>query len=591
MVLAGCGGGGDDGDPPGRNASVSIDARTVSRTVTLGDPGPVEVLTLTISDGPPEGLYAGAAHTANGLSTMSIEPATETTARVQLVFKNGWSLAAGSYTDTVEIAVCRDEQCADHVRGSPLIVTTTYTVDSGGAVSIDRTSVELTLPNSQTAAATESLTITLAGTAPANPLHVRPTTTGYGVNWIDVTSVSASATRVDLQFGAPSDRAPGVYTDSITLQVCYDYDCIHEVAGSPFLVTTSYTVTSDALPEPGVTPLTVSSRTGLPHDVVDAKFSGALNAVIMVSSWPHNALYVVDAATGVEKQVPLSRTPTRVALSPDGTQAAVGHDARVSHVDLMSVGVSGSAAPAVLNVSAPVGDLVLDGRGKIHVFPAADQWVDVHSIDIATNTETLSALAYSGARVALHPDGDHVYAADTAISPDDIENFDISSGQAVSLGDSPYHGDYAFCGNLWFSEDGATIYTACGNTFRSSTIRSQDMLYTGAMTLSRATYRFVIMSLSHSAAANEIVLVEQTQYECRLDAYMLDSCASHFNTYESDSLSQTAKLSIPPVAVSGASYVQLGLFVFHRNDGAKVLVSRLLGMADPNSEFYLSVVP
>ena len=37
------------------------------------------------------------------------------------------------------------------------------------------------------------------------------------------------------------------------------------------------------------------------------------------------------------------------------------------------------------------------------------------------------------------------------------------------------------CGNLWFSEDGRRIFTACGNVFRSATSKAEDMTYNGKM--------------------------------------------------------------------------------------------------------------
>jgi chitinase len=299
---------------------------------------------------------------------------------------------------------------------------------------------------------------------------------------------------------------------------------------------------------------------------------------------------VYNAATGLEHELALTRAPTRVSISPDGTRAAVGHDALVSYVDLTTVGTVGAAAPTLLNVPAVVGDLVLDGRGHVFVFPANGNW-DMHSIDIATNTQTTRyGPLYAGTRAALHPSGSKIYTANNGLSPDDIQNLDISSGQAVLVRDSPYHGDYEMCGNLWISDDGQRIYTACGRTFSTATVASQDMLYSGAMLLSTANYGYRIASLSEWAAGHEIALVENDRYACDL-VPSTGPCWSHLNFYNSDTLNLVSRYSLAPINVSGTHYGQRGRFVFHRPGGSKLLVSETDGVPDRAARYYVSVLP
>lgn len=588
VLVAGCGGGGDDA-----TTRVTVDSTSISVSATPTDPAPYRTLTLSVSQPPAAGLYHGEDFSTRGLESVNLLPTSNASAQLQLAFKPAAALADGVYIDTVLIAVCSDNRCAHHVAGSPMTVTTRYTVSGGSAnsVTIDRSAISVTASTGGPAFLNESLLLTRVGATPALPLAVQVSATGTAVATLSTVAVSDTQTRVDVGLVQPAQKPAGTYNDTVTIRVCYDSGCLRDVVGSPISVPISYTVVVGAVPEPGITPLTVSSRLALPHNVVDAKFSNALNAIVMVSSWPQNALYVYSAASGTEKVVGLAKVPTAVSVSPDGTHAAVGHDALVSHVDLTTAGDVGAAAPTRLNVSAIVGDLVLDGRGRVFVYPASDQWVYVHSIDIATNTETLQwGPTYAGTRVALHPSGNNIYGANNGLSPDDIENYDISSGQAVRLRDSPYHGDYPMCGKLWISDSGATVFTACGKTFSASTVAAQDMVYSGSMTLSSALYGFRIQSLSESTATREIALIENARYECDL-VPTATSCLSHLNLYDSDLLGQSARYSITPLNIAGTSYVQRGLFVFHRNGGGKLLLSRLDGVTDPTAEYYLSVLP
>lgn len=416
-----------------------------------------------------------------------------------------------------------------------------------------------------------------------------------GLLTAELNSSGGNTASVSVYLRAPSSLTPGTYNDTLQISVCLDDRCLRPVKGSPAAVRVNYTVLAATAPggagggitpEPNLPPLALSAQLPLPHDVIDAEFSRALNAVVMVTTYPEPLLVVRDATTGVVRQARLPKPPKALSISPDGQSAAVGHDALVSHFGLADL----TLAPKMLNVSANVGDLVLDGRGRVHVFPASDQWVSVHSIDVATNTEQLRYGPRAGTRVRLHPNGSSVYGANNGLSPDDLEHYDISGGVGARLRDSPYHGDHPICGNLWLSEDGNTIYTACGRAFRASLDANQDMRYAGTLGLSSSTtFGFRVQSLSQSAARREIALLEEPWYECNIGGG--SGCVSHLNVYESDFLSRSAVYSLQPVLVAGATYRQRGLFVFHRNDGVRVLISRLDGMPNPATEFLFGLAP
>jgi hypothetical protein len=344
--------------------------------------------------------------------------------------------------------------------------------------------------------------------------------------------------------------------------------------------------------EAGLTAAPLTEIEAVPHDIVDAEYSAALDAIVMVSSYPAHALSVHDLATRTERSIALVKTPTAVSVGPDGLTAAVGHDALVTVVDLTPG--AGAAAPKLLDASIDVVDVVMAGNGYAYAFPRVDQWASIHSLHVATNTETRSSYAaiYAGTLARLHPSGTKMYGANNGLSPSDIERYSMTGGIAQRAYDSPYHGDYAMCGNLWFSESGANIYTACGNTFRSSDVQAQDMVYAGALQLSSSQYYgYRVLSASDSAEAQQVALIEQDWYECGPygDAA---NCFSHVNLYGNQFLTRTARYSLSPFTVGGNTYPQRGLFVFHSADGSRrYVVSRLFGMPNPYAEFYISRLP
>ena len=599
LLAAGCGGGGggsggDDSPlppPASSETTLSVGSRSVSVAADYGDPAPSSAVHLGVTNPPASGLYAGAVLTGDVVAYVDFIARTPTEADLVVNLRSPVDLPVGTSNGTVTVHVCYDDQCAREVRGSPVTIDVSYSVASRSAVALATPSVSVTgnmLEGNLPVKATATVNLT------------RPPSIGITFRLNDGSSIVQSVANLgegpataDLQltFEPAASVGIGTHTENVVVHACYDADCVREIPGSPLVIATSYVVVSGIRPEEGVTPLAYLSRKLLSHDVVDAEYVRARDAIAMVSSAPTSAFYLYDVATGTERQVPLNRAPTAISVAPDGQTVAVGHDALITHIDLAAL-VAGTASTKLLDVSARVGDLVLDGRGKVHVLPATDQWVDVHSVDVGTNTETRKyGPLYAGSRGRLHPSGDYMYVANNGLTPSDIEKYDLRSGVATRLYDSPYHGDYAMCGNVWLKEDGATIYTRCGNTFRASTLQSQDMVYGGRLQLSASQfYGYQVDSLSQSDASKEIVLLETDVYECA-PYRSNDRCYSHLAVFESDFLNRTSLFSLAPIDVAGHTYMQRGLFVFHSRDGLhRYLISRLDPAPNATQSHYLTVV-
>lgn len=145
-----------------------------------------------------------------------------------------------------------------------------------------------------------------------------------------------------------------------------------------------------------------------------------------------------------------------------------------------------------------------------------------------------------------------MYVADRGLSPSDIEKYDVSAGTPAYLYDSPYHGDFPMCGNLWMSEDGARIFTACGNVFRSSVIRAQDMTYNGSLGISG------IVSVVHSAEQAQVLAISSSDTAVQL--------------YDYEFLTLNSTIPLPQFATPNGDFAAHGKFVFYNTDGTKYFV-------------------
>ena len=593
-AAGGCGGGGSSSTSTGGvsntgtgggsspSGSFTVSPTTITVQASTSDAAPSGATTISVKLSASATVYAVGSWTRSGIDTVNVASSAPNTGTLQVMFKSPASLGPGTYTDTISLRMCFDTACNKPLSGGPVAITAHYTVVAVPVVSLATNQVSVAASTSDAAAPTYAVPLTISY-PPAAGLFISANSSTFGITSVSAPAGATTAPHppVTINFTAPGQLAQGTYTDQVTLTVCADLLCLQPVSGSPLYLTTTYTVTTPALP--------TTSQAGLSHDVVDAKYSRALDAIVMVSSYPSNALYLYDVKTQQEVSQPLNKIPTSVAVGPGGLDAAVGHDALITYVNLATLKQAAPPAPVLLNVSAEVFDLVLDGRGYVHAAPLRDQWVNFHSINIATNVEALSigVPLRAGSHAKLQPGTTFIYSADNDLSPSSLVKWDVSSGTATYLYDL-FGTNYGYCGQLWFSDDTVTTYTRCSNVFRAAATQSQDMGYSGTLPVTRGTYAYQLVSVDESAAAGAILGIEASPFDCGPTG-SIAACKTNVRVYDSTFLGATGLYALPDITLAGQAYAQRGLFVFYSADGTRrFLISMLPGEADPAAQYYIS---
>ena len=571
-----------------------LDATPLTKAASPGDLLPYQDIAYSVSHPRGDLAYVRVSSTTDGIDFVNYPLPSMPRGTLTVYFKSPAKIQNGRYEDTITVHAYSDEALTDEVEGSPITIDTTYTVSDGVAGTLSRSSVSFEIDSREEHGRDEHVQLML-DQAPESGLFLFISNTSDALSWILDSITSPTERDFQLSFRSPRDLATGEHQDTVTIKACFDGDCIRQVQGSPFTISTAMTV--KILDEPGYSPLEVASRIALGHDVVDAEFSKPLNKVVMVGSYPTNALYVYDVATGQEAEQPLAQRPLAVSVSPNGLVAAVGHESTISIVDVANVGQVGAPNPIVLDVSDSADELVLDGNGFVHVFPYfSDTWISPHSVEIGTNTERagVSQSLYPTSLARLQPFRNAIYQVEGGSIPTTMYKWDISGGIDTFLYWSPPFGAIGGCGGLWFSEDGETIYTPCGEILKTSTTPSEDMVVTGSIALSPPTPAtqgaFSVVSLSQTDAQSEIALIESDGGDCRAEN-TLGPCYMHLATYDSALLARQSVAALGPINVGATDYAQAGKFVFHSASGNEiVLISKLERIADPAAEYYLSVV-
>jgi hypothetical protein len=126
-LLLACGGGGGGAPTVPPSLSVSTNEITWSSTTNSGY-SPTTLVDLSFANIPPEGLYYGYASTSSGIESISDWQFDDHTIRLQVRFKAGMTLGAGTYLDEIIVGAATDPSGANQIANSPQLIRATYTV-------------------------------------------------------------------------------------------------------------------------------------------------------------------------------------------------------------------------------------------------------------------------------------------------------------------------------------------------------------------------------------------------------------------------------------------------------------------------------
>ena len=443
---------------------------------------------------------------------------------------------------------------------SPSLTNATSSTPTFSATTPGTYTVTLTVTAPDDEMATASVTVTVAvDLGPPVARVVSPVTTPPGTPVVLDASQSYDPNGTALAFSwaiikEPSGASPAL-SNATTSRPTFS-----ATAAGSYTVQVTVTAPDDETASATATVLVPPSQTitALTHRVAQAAYSTSLERVVMTDGSP-SALYVYDPATGAETSVALALPPQCLGLSPDGLYAVVGHDAWISYVDLSAVKVV-----KTIPVTADIGDCVLAGNGWAYLFPRVDQWVALHSVEIANGTETNSSswAIYAGDRARLSPsDPNALYFVTSELSPAQIYRWDVSGGAAVSKWESPYWGDYAMGPELWFSADGSRLFTAAGTAFRTSSVQSQDLVYGGQIS-GLASVKQLDCSTSEIAAIPAVQAGDPR-------TPTTDTVVELFGTTY---LGYVDEIVLPWWSIGTSAVPTHGVYVFHSSDGTQRFV-------------------
>ncbi|MBX3065497.1 MAG: hypothetical protein KF726_21155 [Anaerolineae bacterium] len=305
--------------------------------------------------------------------------------------------------------------------------------------------------------------------------------------------------------------------------------------------------------------------------VIDAEYSETLDRIVAISSEP-NAVHIFDPETLRDQAIGLDRAALCIGISPDGSRAAVGHDAQVTIIDLQTASLVNT-----FSISTTASDVVLTNDGWVYVMPAVDQWVNLHALNTTTGEEITvqNGLVRAGGVIKLHPDGNRMYYLERGISPAHMHRYDVSDrANPHETRDWSYHGDYYPCGAMWISGDGNRIFGGCANAFRLSTDDDLELTYNGTLEKTQ-----MLSALTHSTQYGLLLgIVGLYDIQAKSTTEIFSSYFGSPNptnllaVYNYDSLTRVGVYRLPNLPGDKRGATSFGYYVFSNAAGTRFYV-------------------
>ncbi|HEV2269795.1 MAG TPA: hypothetical protein VGR92_10065 [Steroidobacteraceae bacterium] len=428
-------------------------------------------------------------------------------------------LGSGTYQDTVRVWVCTDSKCANPIAGSPISVDVTYIV-TGNAVSdatysILPAAIVLESPSNGTAQTT-TVNVTAYDVPPYGAYVFQTSQAGGPIASMSFKQTSGNAEPyaygtgvLTVNMRTPASLGPGIYSDAITLSICYDQGCSKQAVGSPYIIPVTYTVTASAgrefqeqiveqnltalavdptgtilygttapsdLNAPTYTPaqlVEINPATGastallsLPAGVSqiavsqDGKYIYLLTAPLSTLSPPVQVIRVQTSGMAIDQTVPLTSmitSPAQIAISPVSSSTWAAAFETVADVWNVEIFDDGVARPDVWSVTSDVvygNEAIWSADGlTVYVLDANLSAVAVSSSGLGSGTQ----LQAGSAAQSGFDQGGGIQLAGAVLYSD--------SGGALNLATDAISGQYTFPSGVPYAP--LTVDTANNRVFAS----------------------------------------------------------------------------------------------------------------------------
>ncbi len=299
----------------------------------------------------------------------------------------------------------------------------------------------------------------------------------------------------------------------------------------------------------------------LSFSVVDAEYDLTNNRIVLVDS--ANKFHYYNPSTNADTSVSLNYSPLNVTVSPDGTKAAVGHNANATLINLPIATIAREVATsmtandiAMSNTYVYVSNAFAANPYNVRSITFSDGSIVNHS----GSSTYPSFLAYNSA-------GNSLYLIDYGLSPTDIRKLNTAVNPPTYLYDSIYHGDYLMCGSIWLAKDSSKTFNSCRTVFTVSATQGSDIQYIGTLTSTS------LLRITHlNTDTSKVFLIPSNKLFSNSTPDTTKDSSEYIHTYNISNLSFISKKTLPCYTTGVISYKTEGKFIFVNSSSTEYYV-------------------
>jgi WD40 repeat protein len=308
--------------------------------------------------------------------------------------------------------------------------------------------------------------------------------------------------------------------------------------------------------------------------VKDAWMDKSADILYLATSQP-NRLQAYDTKTKtVAREIILNYAPNCFSVSEDGTKAVVGHNGRISYIDLNNSAVE----------TTDVDHIIFDiewGADNWCCYSVGGnvQWTNLYWVNLTTKEKFMSNNSiYENCIIKKIPHKDFIIASATSITG--VYVFDINTKEQINDITISFH-------NFWFSADGAYLFSIYKDVYRTSALPATTSLSPiGWLNYDSEYYNNEIEWIDHSPITNSLWVLRKYINFYLPDAEVLqldDSDYSHIKTYNYDDYYVTSINGVQ------ANYPVTAHYAFANSYGTELIVVR--NVSDGNNAWSLEHIP
>ena len=166
-------------------------------------------------------------------------------------------------------------------------------------------------------------------------------------------SVANGAVSFTIQFKSPASLGVGIYTDTITMEGCYDSACANQIQGSPMTITVTYTVQADPVTLTSISPSAVAAGSaGFTLTLTGTNFSK--NSIVIFNQSPQPTTFVSPTQLTASIDASMLTTPEPGIITVESSSQAYAQVSAALQLLVLAPGPAPTATSLVPN-SAIVG--------------------------------------------------------------------------------------------------------------------------------------------------------------------------------------------------------------------------------------------